>query len=104
MTTEIDEVIHQPLRLKVMAALAALPEGEMIPFVRLKNLTGATDGNLSHQLKVLADAGHVAIVKDFHRNRPRTRVRLTSRGRRAFADYVDNLKALLEGADGANGS
>ena len=41
---EFDEVIHQPLRLKIMAALNALPEGQGMDFPRLKKLTGATDG------------------------------------------------------------
>ena len=42
-----DEVIHQPVRLKIMAALTALaPSEEGLDFVRLKSLTGASDGNL----------------------------------------------------------
>ncbi len=95
----LDEIVHQPLRLKIMAALAALPENEKVPFVRLKAITGATDGNLSHQIKVLQEAGYVAVEKDFHRNRPRTRVILTPSGRRAFRSYVDSLRALLDGQD-----
>ena len=94
----LDEIIHQPLRLKIMAALAALPDSEKVPFVRLKTITGATDGNLSHQIKVLQDAGYVTVEKDFHRNRPRTRIILTAAGRRAFRSYVDNLHALLDGS------
>ena len=94
---DLDETIHQPLRLKIMAALAALAEGEKVPFVRLKAITGATDGNLSHQIKVLQEAGYVAVEKDFHRNRPRTRVILTPAGRRAFRAYVDSLHLLLDG-------
>lgn len=42
-----DEVIHQPVRLRVMAALTALgPDEEGLDFSRLKSLTGGTDGNL----------------------------------------------------------
>ncbi|RMF71407.1 MAG: transcriptional regulator [Alphaproteobacteria bacterium] len=95
--SDLDETIHQPLRLKIMAALAALPRGEKVPFVRLKAITKATDGNLSHQIKVLQEAGYVAVEKDFHRNRPRTRVSLTPAGRRAFRSYLDSLHALLGG-------
>ncbi|MGA9090929.1 MAG: transcriptional regulator, partial [Bradyrhizobium sp.] len=43
---ELDDIIHQPLRLKIMAALNALPSGAGLEFSRLKKLTGATDGNL----------------------------------------------------------
>ena len=41
-----DEVIHQSLRLKIMATLNALPRAEKIEFPRLKGLLKATDGNL----------------------------------------------------------
>ena len=43
---ELDDIIHQPLRLKIMAALNAMPAGTGLEFARLKKLTGATDGNL----------------------------------------------------------
>ncbi|RMF12510.1 MAG: ArsR family transcriptional regulator [Alphaproteobacteria bacterium] len=92
---ELDGIVHQPLRLKIMAALAALPEGEMVPFTRLKKISQASDGNLSHQLKVLSEAGYVTIAKDFHDNRPRTRVALTTIGRQAFDEHVASLRALL---------
>lgn len=92
---ELDGIVHQPLRLKIMAALAALPEGEMVPFTRLKKITQASDGNLSHQIRVLQEADYVTVVKDFHDNRPRTRVALTTIGRRAFDKHVAILRALL---------
>jgi hypothetical protein len=42
-----DDVIHQPVRLRVMAALTACDPGdEGLDFTQLKKLTGATDGNL----------------------------------------------------------
>ena len=42
-----DDVIHQPIRLRVMAALSACdPSDEGLDFAHLKKLTGATDGNL----------------------------------------------------------
>jgi len=39
---ELDEIIHQPLRLRIMAALTALPDAQGLDFTRLKKLTGAT--------------------------------------------------------------
>ncbi len=47
---ELDTIIHQPVRLKIMAALKALPPGEMLEFVRLKALVEATEGNLGVQM------------------------------------------------------
>ena len=51
---EIDDIIHQPLRLRIMAALNALPAGTGLEFSKLKKLTGATDGNLG---RLCADHG-----------------------------------------------
>jgi len=92
---EIDNVIHQPVRLKIMAALKALPAGEMIEFVRLKALVEATEGNLGAHIQTLEQAGYAAVEKDFAGNRPRTRVRLTKEGRRAFEDYIAQLRDIL---------
>ncbi len=90
-----DATIHQPVRLKIMAALRALPEGEMLEFVKLKNIAGATEGNLGAHITTLESAGYVGVEKDFAGKRPRTRVALTRAGRRAFEDYVAYLRDIL---------
>jgi DNA-binding MarR family transcriptional regulator len=90
-------IIHQPIRLKIMAALKALPESEMLEFVRLKAIVGATEGNLGAHITTLEEAGYVSVEKDFVGKRPRTRVALTKAGRRAFEDYVSDLRAILDG-------
>jgi len=92
-----DNLIHQPVRLKIMAALKALPATEQIEFVRLRKLVDATEGNLGGHIQALERAGYVAVEKDFSENRPRTRVRLSKQGRRAFEDYVAYLRDLIEG-------
>jgi DNA-binding MarR family transcriptional regulator len=91
-----DTIIHQPVRLKIMAALKPL-NGEPLEFVRLKKLVGATEGNLGAHIQTLADAGYVTVEKDFADNRPRTRVKLSKQGRKAFEDYVAYLRDILEG-------
>lgn len=93
-----DEIIHQPLRLKIMAALRALPEADRIEFVRLKAIVNATEGNLGAHITTLEKAGYVKVEKDFHNNRPRTRVSMTKQGRRSFQAYVDYLKDILNPA------
>lgn len=91
-----DATIHQPIRLKIMAALKALPEGEMLEFVKLKNIAGATEGNLGAHITTLETAGYVAVEKDFAGKRPRTRVMLSRQGRRAFEDYVAYLRDIID--------
>jgi len=92
---EIDAVIHQPVRLKIMAALKGLPLNEQIEFVRLRKLVDATEGNLGAHIQTLEQAGYIAVEKDFADNKPRTRVKLTKQGRRAFEDYVAHLRDII---------
>ena len=71
-----DETIHQPIRLRIMAALSAIaPDEEGLDFVRLKGLTWATDGNLGGPYDHLARAGYVEVAKAFVARRPRTTVK-----------------------------
>jgi hypothetical protein len=93
-----DDVIHQPIRLRVMAALTACdPNDEGLDFVRLKGLTGATDGNLGAHLDHLARAGYVEVTKAFVGRRPRTTVKASAQGRAAFARHVAFLKSIIAG-------
>jgi DNA-binding MarR family transcriptional regulator len=93
-----DDLIHQPVRLRLMAALTAVDAGEEgLDFTRLKRLTGATDGNLGAHLDHLARAGYVEATKAFVGRRPRTTVKATAAGRAAFARHVAFLKAIIAG-------
>jgi DNA-binding transcriptional ArsR family regulator len=47
MTTEaLDPLIHAPVRLRIVAMLAALPDGDALSFTRLQDMIGLTPGNL----------------------------------------------------------
>ncbi|HYS49320.1 MAG TPA: transcriptional regulator [Xanthobacteraceae bacterium] len=92
-----NDIIHQAMRLKIMAALNALaPRSTAIEFTRLKGLVGATDGNLGAHLETLEKAGYVAIEKRFEGRKPQTRVRMSPAGRRAFAEHVAYLREILD--------
>ena len=92
---ELDEIIHQPLRLRIMAALTALPDAQGLDFTRLKKLTGATDGNLGAHIETLAKAGYVAVTKAFVGKKPQTTVTATAAGRGAFARHVVTLQEII---------
>lgn len=92
-----DEIIHQSLRLRIMATLATLPKAEQVEFARLKAILKATDGNLGAHIGTLEGAGYIAVEKDFHDRKPRTRVSMTPRGRHAFEAHVAYLRALIDG-------
>jgi DNA-binding MarR family transcriptional regulator len=93
-----DEIIHQSLRLKIMAALYAERQGAPLEFGRLKTLAQATDGNLGSHLSTLEKAGYVAIAKDFVGKKPRTRASITPKGASAFRSHLGYLRDVLEAA------
>ncbi|HEY2070951.1 MAG TPA: transcriptional regulator [Rhizomicrobium sp.] len=95
-----DPTIHQPVRLKIMAALKPLAEGQKLEFIRLRDLVGATDGNLGAHVTTLEEAGYVEVEKDFVGKKPRTRVMLTRAGRHAFEDYVAYLRDIIAATGG----
>ena len=88
----LDEVIHGRMRLGIMAYLADV---EVADFNELKALLSATQGNLSVHLSKLEDAGYLAIEKSFQGRKPLTRARITRKGRKAFANYLDALGQLI---------
>ena len=95
-----DEIIHQSLRLRIMAALHAERNCEGLEFNRLKALVGATDGNLGSHLATLEGAGYVSIAKDFVGKKPRTRAAITRDGERAFQGHREYLREVIDGAGG----
>src|ERR1700693_487194 len=92
---ELDDIIHQPLRLKIMAALNALPASVGLEFSRLKKLTAAPDGNLGAHIETLSKAGYVAVEKPFVGKKPQTTVTATASGRGAFARPVATLQEII---------
>lgn len=98
---ELDPVIHAQARLRVVAALSALPEGDRITFPRLQEILRMTAGNLSVHLRKLEDAGYIEVTKTHHGRTPATLLRLSRRGRLAFEDYTAAVRSLLDGNESA---
>ncbi|HCS62331.1 MAG TPA: MarR family transcriptional regulator [Microbacterium sp.] len=92
---ELDPVIHAAARLRITAALAMLGADESITFPRLQELLEMTAGNLSTHLRKLEDADYVLVEKTHKGRTPVTYVALTTKGRRAFEDYTNALRAVL---------
>ena len=91
----IDDVIHGRIRLGVVAYLSAV---ESALFSELRDKVGATDGNLSAHLRKLEDAGYVRVDKSFVNRKPRTRLALTSAGRKAWSAWLAQMEALRKAA------
>lgn len=91
-TQRLDDVVHQRVRLGILAVLA---EADRADFAYLRDALALTDGNLSRHLAVLEAAGHVRIRKVFEGKRPRTWVKATPSGRAALDAEVSALRELL---------
>jgi DNA-binding MarR family transcriptional regulator len=93
---DIDAVIHERVRLAVVAALAVSPE---LSFNELRTTLGLTDGNLSAHSRALEEAGYITIQKTFQGRRPLTTMRLTLKGRKAFERYLATLRQIIDRGD-----
>jgi len=88
----LDRLIHERTRLGILSALAV---NRSLSFSELKELLGATDGNLSVHARKLEDVGYLACTKSFIGRLPKTEYRLTAAGRRALEHYLDHMEALI---------
>jgi DNA-binding MarR family transcriptional regulator len=94
---ELDAVIHQPARLRIMAALAALHETESVEFTFLRDMLELTDGNLGAHIRRLEEEGYLTVDKAFIERKPKTFVSLSKKGRQAFKEHVAALQSILRG-------
>ncbi|MDP9071632.1 MAG: transcriptional regulator [Actinomycetota bacterium] len=91
-TQRLDDVVHQRVRLGILAVLA---EADRADFGYLRDALGLTDGNLSRHLAVLEEAGHVQIRKVFEGKKPRTWAQATRSGKAALEAEMAALQDLL---------
>jgi DNA-binding MarR family transcriptional regulator len=89
----LDRLIHEPARLSIMTALAAVQSAD---FTFLQRLIGLSVGNLSNHLSKLEEAGMVHIDKGFVNKRPNTMVSITLQGKKAIDEHWQRLTALRE--------
>jgi len=89
--TRLDDLVHQPVRFSLMAALA---KAEELEFRFLRDTLGVSDSVLSRQASTLEEAGYVNIRKGFVGKRPRTWLSVTVIGRKTFEEHVQALREI----------
>lgn len=94
---DLNQVIHQPVRLRIMATLTALETGAQLEFTHLRSLLKVTDGNLGAHLRKLEAAGYITLQKAFLGRKPCTYAETTPLGQHAFADHLAALAEILQG-------
>jgi len=96
MPTALDPVIHAPLRLQVCAMLAA---AQTVDFATVREMLDVSESVLSKHVKVLEEAGYVAVRKAASDGRQRTWLALSPAGRKAFAAHAAALRSLVGDID-----
>ena len=94
---QLNEIIHQPVRLQIMAALVTLEPDSQVDFSYLRKLLNLTDGNLGAHLAKLEDVGYIRIEKTFVARKPRTFISAKGKGRDAFAEHIAALRQIIAG-------
>lgn len=89
---EFDPLVHERIRLGIISALAT---NESLSFNDLKRLLRTTDGNLSVHGRKLEEAGYITCSKGFEGRIPRSSYRLTARGRKALARYLEQMEEVI---------
>ena len=92
-TGALDPLIHDPERLRIIATLAALPDGDALSVTRLQDLIGLTPDSPITGLRELDHAGYVRTGKTGD-DRAQTTVALTGDGRAALDRYTAVLRQL----------
>jgi DNA-binding MarR family transcriptional regulator len=88
----LNDDVHQRVRLGILASLDGLAKTD---FNHLKTTLELTDGNLGRHLQALEEAGLVSQTRTTGDGRPRTWIKITSKGRRALRDEIQALQQLL---------
>jgi len=96
MPAALDPVIHAPLRLQICAMLAA---AETVDFATVREMLDVSESVLSKHVKVLEEAGYVAVRKATSDHRQRTWLALSAAGRKAFVAHAAALRTLVGDVD-----
>jgi len=92
-TVALDPLIHNPQQLRIVATLAALPDGDTLSADRLQAMIGLPSGSPIIGLCELGHAGYVQ-VNMTSGDKAQTTVTLTGQGRAALDRYTAALAQL----------
>lgn len=90
---EIDKIIHEPARLRIMMILDGLEKAD---FTFLTMTLGLTRGNLNRHIEKLESAGYLKVKRSFKGKVRNTSYQLTREGSKALAQYWENLDAIRQ--------
>jgi DNA-binding MarR family transcriptional regulator len=89
----INKIFDHRIRLGIMSILMVNDYAE---FTTLKELLGATDGNLASHIKALEKAEFIIIEKQFIGKKPNTRYSTSTIGKLEFKKHLNALEKLIK--------
>ena len=90
---QLDKAFENRVRLGIMSALVV---NDYLEFNELKELLGATDGNLATHLKYLENKKYIRYKKSFVNRKPNTRYEATAAGKAKFEMHIKAIEELLK--------
>lgn len=75
--------------------MSVLMVNDHADFKTLKELLGATDGNIASHTKALEKQKYIMVEKSFIDRKPNTRYLATEKGKKAFRAHLEALEKLL---------
>jgi DNA-binding HxlR family transcriptional regulator len=88
----INKAFDHRIRLGIMSVLMV---NENADFNMLKELLGATDGNLASHVKALESDNYISVEKQFIGKKPNTKYAATKEGKKAFTEHIEALEKLI---------
>jgi DNA-binding HxlR family transcriptional regulator len=88
----INKAFDHRVRLGIMSVLMVNDHAD---FNMLKELLGATDGNLASHTKALEKEEYIKVEKQFIGRKPNTRYSATKLGKLEFTKHIDALEKLI---------
>jgi DNA-binding MarR family transcriptional regulator len=76
--------------------MSVLMVNDYADFNTLKELLGATDGNLASHAKALEKVEYIRVEKQFIGRKPNTKYYVTKLGRKEFKKHIDALEKLIK--------
>ena len=76
--------------------MSILMVNEYADFNTLKELLGATDGNLASHTKALEKVDFIKVEKQFIGRKPNTKYYATKLGKKEFEKHIDALEKLVK--------